>query len=266
MVNMQLTSGQRTGVAVNLSTKPRVILQRAVIAVYLDVRVRVRWLRSAKHAVSPRGGRQLRVHAAMTDIALTTPPRPPRTRLRDMPPLVKDEDLTPKHRLLAQYMVHGLNSELIARRCLRDYPIVHPDTGLQIGAERKPIPLGEPLTMKEAALVLRMRVRTASVLIGQPAFARFMSKEALAIRDGSRARAMRRIVEQLDRPQIKAADAKVVQEAAALVLGDSVGAPRQQTSVNVNVGVQVTPGYVLDLRDDAKTIDATVTHADGETT
>jgi hypothetical protein len=135
-------------------------------------------------------------------------------------------ELTPVMRLLIEYMVHGLP------RPNPGWPAIAP---------------GEPLTVEQAADVLRIRRRNARDLIRQPLVEREMAKAVQALRTGATPRAMRRIVGLVDeKGEGAAADRKVQLEAAKTVLG--VEATKgASVSVTVNNQTNVSPGYVIDL-------------------
>jgi hypothetical protein len=176
-----------------------------------------------------------------------------RLRLADRPPLVKESDLTAKHRLLVEYMVYGLDKPLLSGRIKREYPIVNTD-GMKVGAEMKPIPIGEPLTLEEAAELVGMKRRTARILSAQPAWQRLLQRETMNFRHGVKARAWRNI----DRIANERIDGTAADRKVALAANETLtGEPRTGgTTVNVqtNVGVSVKAGLVLRLPADAPVI------------
>lgn len=173
--------------------------------------------------------------------------RKPRLRLVDRAPLVRDTDLAPKHRLVVEYMVHGVEHTTLARRVERDFPICDPETGMKIGNERRPVPLGEPLTLAEAATVIGMKQRTARLLASQPAFQRLLARETEAFRNGAKARAWRNVDAIAHNPGAgKAADRKVQLAASLSVIGEPSGGPSVSVTVN-NSTTHIAPGIVVRL-------------------
>lgn len=160
--------------------------------------------------------------------------------------VMRDDALTPKHRLLVEYMLHGVHHHTLCDRVIVERPIMTPDGPATIC--RKP-EVGEPLYLLEAATVLRIRRRAARNLSAQPAFQRLLAKETAAFRDGARARATRRMVNLIEEPgQNKAADRKVQLAASMAVLGEG---DARGTTVNVQVNNTLTPGIVIRLPDSA---------------
>lgn len=149
-------------------------------------------------------------------------------------------ELNGRQQLLIEYMVFGVSNPAVARR---------------IGTEP-----GTPLAIEQAADLCRIRRRNARRLSAHPVFQRAMVKAVADLRTGAHAKAQRRIIELVEEPEgAKAADRKVNLAAAMAVLGQSTGG---QSNVNVTVGVNVTPGLVIRVRDpdqgEIKTIEGKV--------
>jgi hypothetical protein len=146
-------------------------------------------------------------------------------------------ELTPKHKLLADYMAHGTN---------------------HIRAQRLGIPTNVPLSVEQAAAVLDIRRRNAREITALPEFQKLLLKLTAALRSGEYARSIRTIVEVRDDTGAGlAADRKVRLDAAKTLIGDDSD---KGLNVNVNLGVRVTPGIVIRVRDpgpEIKTIEGT---------
>ncbi|MFI5012032.1 MAG: hypothetical protein ACHQAY_06765 [Hyphomicrobiales bacterium] len=166
--------------------------------------------------------------------------------------------LTPKMKLLIDYVVNGCPHDYV-RQLTRPAQQVDPATG-GITTIAKPIEPGEPLTLIEAADVLRIRRRQARDLFKQPLFARHLAQEIQALRDGQKSASLHRMIDLRDDPgQGKAADRKVQLQAAQALLGEGEG---NRPSVSVIVKNQtIQPGYVIRIRDEPepRTIEATTT-------
>jgi hypothetical protein len=136
-------------------------------------------------------------------------------------------DLAARHRLLAEYMVHGTEHQR---------------------ARRLGLPLNVPLTLEQAAVVLDIRRRNARQISRMPEFQGLMASLSADLRNGFKSRAIHRMGELVDwRGEGTAADATVALKASQAVLGEEA----KGLSVNVNVANQtnvgIRPGYVLDL-------------------
>jgi len=129
------------------------------------------------------------------------------------PPVLKE--LQPRHRLMLQYMVHGVDSPARARQ-LR-------------------VEVAEPMSFYTAADASRVRRREARRLVNDPLFRRALAAEIRAFREMKSPRALQVIEHIMENPgEDKAADRKVRMEAAKSLLGVEHGnAP--QTSVNVGI-------------------------------
>ena len=164
------------------------------------------------------------------------------------------EQITPRHRLLIDYMLHGVGHESLCKRTLITVTIDTPEGPASLTRHPR---IGEPLKLLEAAAVLHIRPRHARSLSAQPVFARLLAAETQAFRDGARARATQRMVALIDEPgQGKAADRKVQLQAAAMTLGEMGGGT--SISITNTVGVALAPGYILDLEerdDDSRTVE-----------
>lgn len=160
--------------------------------------------------------------------------------------VMRDDQLTARHHLLVEYMVHGLGHPSL---CTRTEVVDCYDTKTGEPQMRHP-KVGEPLDLLAAAEVLRIKRRNARALSGQGAFQRLLAKETQAFREGARARATRRMVSLIDEPgQGKAADRKVQLAASLATLGE-MGSSSPSVVINNNVNAPLTAGVVIDLRTD----------------
>lgn len=118
-------------------------------------------------------------------------------------------------------------------------------------------PVDTPLSLPQAANVLRIRHRHARQLVQTPLISNALAKAVAELRSGARAQAVHTMIEVMQgKTNATPARDKVRLTGAAMVMGE---AQAGQASVHVNVAV-VTPGYVIELPpdDDAPpTIDAT---------
>jgi hypothetical protein len=152
------------------------------------------------------------------------------------------KELTPRHQLLVEYMVFGCQHAFV-RQITRPVQEIDQSTG-KIITVQKPIEPGEPLTLIEAADLLRIRRRNARELSTFPIFQRAYATELQRLRDGEKARSVHTMIEiRDDRGLGKAADRTVRLKASQAILGEGDG--NRQPNVQVNVGV--TAGYVIDL-------------------
>lgn len=153
-------------------------------------------------------------------------------------------ELTPRHKLLISYMTDGCGHESICKRIEVERPIMT-EEGVAV-VKRHPKP-HEPLSLLEAADLLRIRRRNARELMTLPVFQRAYNEELKRYRDGERAASLRTLVEVRDDPGLgKAADRKVRVGAAMALLGE---AGNTGPTVNVSVGAPFVAGVVIDLRD-----------------
>jgi hypothetical protein len=136
-------------------------------------------------------------------------------------------ELTPAHTRLAEYMVFGTNHARAKRLGFR---------------------IDEPLTLEQASDVLGMRRRNARQIFRLPAFRSLLASLIADLRDGGKARAVRRMIALIDEPGAGlAADRAVQLKAAVATLGE------EAKGVSVQVGIQTTiavkPGWILDASD-----------------
>ncbi|MBV8848197.1 MAG: hypothetical protein JOZ16_01275 [Methylobacteriaceae bacterium] len=171
-------------------------------------------------------------------------------------------ELTPKHRLIIEYMVFGVDNPHVLRDLTRESRTIDPETGVTIST---PVPVqpGVPLTLEEVATVLHLKRRYIRQLLALPIMSNALAVEVQRLRSGEHARSIHTLIGVRDDPGLgKAADRKVRLSAAQAILGEGDG---RGAKVSVTVNTQhVTPGYVLDLRpadviereEQAKLIDA----------
>jgi hypothetical protein len=140
------------------------------------------------------------------------------------------KELTSKHHLLIEYMVDGCAHAAIAQ---------------QVG--RKPF---DPMTLIEAADVLRIRRRAARRLALDPLFRQAFAEVLRAWRE-SRAVDALRVVDAImqDEGEGTAADRKVRLEAARVMASETL-APADKSPPPVNIGVTLQAGIVIRLPPD----------------
>lgn len=161
---------------------------------------------------------------------------------------LREEQLTPRHRLLVEYILHGLPHPSL---CHRTMVVDHYDQVTGEPILRHPH-VGEPLDPIAAGEILRIRRRNVRALQRQPAFERLLAAETSAFRNGAKARATRRMVALIDEPGAgKAADRKVQLAASQAVLGEGDG-NRSGVTINMPGSTQITAGVVIRLPDTAK--------------
>lgn len=142
--------------------------------------------------------------------------------------------LQARHLLMVEYLVWGIASPAIARI---------------VGVAQN-----VPLDFYTAADAARVRRREARRLVNDPLFRGALADE---IRNYRKSRAMRAIltIEDVmnDAAENTAADRKVRLQAANALLGEEAKGPLVNVNVNtqLNNGMPMVPGYVLDLRPDA---------------
>jgi hypothetical protein len=161
-------------------------------------------------------------------------------------------ELTARHRLLIEYQVFGCPHAFV-QRITR--PIQQADTSGNIVTVQKPIEPGEPLTLIEAADLLRIRRRNARELATFPMYQRAYAIEVQRLRDGEKARSIHAMIEiRDDKGAGKAADKTVRLKAAQAIMGEGEGNRGTTVNVNTSVGVAVKAGLVLRLPADAPKI------------
>ena len=165
-------------------------------------------------------------------------------------------ELTGRHKLLVTYMVDGCGHQSICDRIWVDRPVtVEGGTAM---LKRHPNP-HEPLSLLEAADLLRIRRRNARELSGFPIFKKHLEEELRRYRDGERVASVRTLVEVRDDPGLgKAADRKVRMQASMALLGELGG--DTNVTVAVGVGMQIMPGYILDLEERDEEAPQTIEH------
>lgn len=147
------------------------------------------------------------------------------------------DKLDSRHRLMAEYMAVGCQHEW-GRRA----------TGK---------PNGTPLSLEEAARLCKVRLRQARRIFATHAFKRMIAQHVDELRNGHKLEAVhRQIAIMRDKGEGRAADRKVQLQATQAVLGES---EQHKSGITINnvLGVQVSPGYVLKLkeRNQPQTID-----------
>ena len=167
--------------------------------------------------------------------------------LRRKPPGGPTE-LTARHHLLISYLIDGCQHPALLARIKREKAVIS-EVGEPVIALVSP-DVGEPLTLIEAADLLRIRRRNARELHGLPIFQKHYNAALEAYRNGERAASLRTMVEVRDAPGLdKAADRKVRLTAAAMIMGEA-GNSAANVTIHNTIGVQQVAGMVIDLRDD----------------
>lgn len=163
--------------------------------------------------------------------------------------------LTARHHLLIGYMVDGCQHPDLLARIKREKPVLN-EAGEPVLALMSP-DVGEPLTLIEAADLLRIRRRNARELFGLPIFRSAYNDALERYRNGERAASLRTMVEVRDAPGLdKAADRKVRLTAALAIMGEAGNSGTNVNITNHVAGVQTVAGMVIDLRDDDDEIEA----------
>jgi hypothetical protein len=141
------------------------------------------------------------------------------------------KELTPKHRLLIQYQVWGVEYDFVRK----------------IGKE----PF-EPLTLTEAAKILEIRLKNARSLQSDPLYQKEYARQMKSWRDGRKCDAWRKVDEILrDDGDGSAAVRKVQLAAANMLIGEQAEA-RAGASINItNQTLNLTAGVVIRLPNDA---------------
>jgi hypothetical protein len=161
--------------------------------------------------------------------------------------------LTPRMKLLADYMVFGCPYDFV-RRITRPVAQVDGKTG-EITTVQKPVEPGEPLSLIEAADLLRIRRRNARELVGFPIFKHEYASQLQRLRDGEKAASVHTLVEVRDDKGLgKAADRKVRMQAALAVLGEGEGNRGPTLTIQNNIGISQRAGLVLRIPETAPRI------------
>jgi hypothetical protein len=156
--------------------------------------------------------------------------------------------LTGRQQLLIEYQVFGCPHAWVSRLTR---PVPEADAAGKIVTVNKPVQPGEPLTLIEAADLLRIRRRYARRLSSTPLYQRTYSIEVQRLRDGEKAASIHAMIDiRNDHGAGKAADKTVRLKAAQALIGEGDG--NRGPSVQVNLGVVVErAGLVLRLPPDA---------------
>jgi len=179
-------------------------------------------------------------------MTLVTGVRPKGAAVRPKAEMGPLKELAPKHRLLIEYVVNGVPEN---KRSLLDYHYRATPTEDDPECKRELKP-NEPLRLEEAARVLGIRLRHARHLFSQAVFQKAYQAELDSLRNGSKVKALRKVIEIVgDDGDGSAAFRKVQLSAAGMILGTDEQNSKPQ--VNVNVGVNLTAGVVVRLPADA---------------
>lgn len=106
-----------------------------------------------------------------------------------------------------------------------------------------------PVTLKQAADAVGLSERAVRAALTKPNVLGYYQQQVRALRDGERANNIRTAIEIRDSTTLKesAAGQRVRLLAAQRLDADIDQQPGNSVSVNVGIGVQMTPGYVIDL-------------------
>lgn len=150
-------------------------------------------------------------------------------------------ELHPKHKLLIQYVVHGVDKPHLLDGVTRLSPTEDDPTA------HRQLKVGEPLRLEEAALILGIRRKHARHLFGQQVFIKAYNAEIDSLRNGAKVDAIRKTIEIMNEPgDGSAAWAKVNLAAANTILGEQ-GEAKSGVNVTVNTAIQLQPGIVIRL-------------------
>jgi hypothetical protein len=109
------------------------------------------------------------------------------------------------------------------------------------------LPPHTPLALEQAALIAGLRIKNARFIFSQPAFLKEYSAELQRIRKAHHARAIGTIAQIMEDEGDGTAATKTVRLKAANSLLDNPEARAPGVSVNINNGVQLSPGVVIRL-------------------
>jgi hypothetical protein len=155
--------------------------------------------------------------------------------------LAGEVPLTPRHRLLAEYLVHGTNH---AR------------------AQRLGLPLNTPLSLSDAARVVDMKLRNARQVFATPQFKALHARLLADMRSGETARSIAAMATIRDDPgENTAADRTARLKAAQALLNEGGVSIAIDNRTQTHIGIQVRPGYVFERSSSSlarPTIEATV--------
>lgn len=144
---------------------------------------------------------------------------------RILPPPGGLKELHPRHLLVIEKMVHGVDQPN------RAIPDVEP---------------GVPLTANQTADVLNFKRRYVRRLCLEPIFIAKLTQEMNALRSAAKPRAIKKMVDLVDwKGEGGAADAKVALEASKAVLGEEAKGISINVGVHNHLGVHIKPGYVV---------------------
>ena len=140
--------------------------------------------------------------------------------------------LSPRHALLAHYMVNGCPHDGVTKL---------------VDQHGVPLQMDKPLSLVQAADVLRIKRRAARHISGSNQFQHLMRKLLAELRNGEAAASIHTIIDVRDDPgENKAADRKVRMQAAQSLLGESQSGT--QVNVQINNGNATAPGYIIQRR------------------
>ncbi len=140
-------------------------------------------------------------------------------------------ELSPNQRLFLEYLVHGCR---------------HSDLCKQIHVEPH-----TPLTIEQAADLIRIRRRYARWLFEQPEFRREYGKAVQALKNASHIEAVKKQIEIMRHVgDGSAADKAIALKASQALLDDGYNKNSPQMNIQLNNHIQLQPGIVIRLRGD----------------
>ena len=151
-----------------------------------------------------------------------------RPRAQPKGPRLPIRALDDRGRALLEAMVHGVDEEK---------------------AEELGLDPHRPLPLELAAQAAGLKTKNARFIFSQKVFLAEFSKELAAIRSGHKARAVQVLADIMEDPGNNlAADKAVRVKASTVLLGSDAG--ENKSSINLNVGVNLTAGVVVRLAPD----------------
>jgi hypothetical protein len=164
------------------------------------------------------------------------------------------QKLSRKMTELISAMTVGVESEAIGKLTRKAFRTVRKSVDgeeIEVVEEyQRPLACHEPLSLEEGCDFLRIRRRQGRDLCRQALFVGELNKAVAAMKASERPRSLATLVEIRDDTSDPSAAARKVRLAAATTpLGEDGDGKRGGTNVNVNVdvGVQIRPGYMVRL-------------------
>ena len=179
---------------------------------------------------------------SVAQMASRLPLRPKGQAVRPKATMGPLKEMTAKHRLLIQYMVHGCDKPHLLSLTARLSPTEDDPT------RTRPLRPGEPLRLEEAARILGFKLRHARHLMSQPIMIKAHASALDEIKNGAKVEALKKVVSLVSEPgDGSAAWAKVNLTAAQMIIGEPGDAKAAAVNVTVNNAIQLQPGIVIRL-------------------